>query len=56
MKALYKGLLVTGALSVVGIAIIIGWFIGFSAPLADDHRRHASTASTCSSARWSAWR
>jgi K(+)-stimulated pyrophosphate-energized sodium pump len=29
MKALYKGLLVTGALSVVGIAIIIAWFIGF---------------------------
>ncbi len=34
MKALYKGLLVTGALSVVGIAIIIAWFVGFGTPLA----------------------
>jgi len=34
MWALYKGLIVTGALSVVGIAIIIGWFIGFTTPLA----------------------
>src|SRR5487761_1629903 len=33
MRALYKGLAVTGALSVVGVAIIIGWFVGFSAPL-----------------------
>jgi K(+)-stimulated pyrophosphate-energized sodium pump len=33
MKALYKGLLVTGALSVIGIAIVIGWFVGFRAPL-----------------------
>ena len=33
MRALYKGLIVTGALSVVGIAIIIAWFIGFSTPL-----------------------
>ncbi len=33
MWALYKGLLVTGALSVVGVAIIIAWFIGFSTPL-----------------------
>jgi K(+)-stimulated pyrophosphate-energized sodium pump len=33
MKALYKGLLVTGALSIVGIALIIAWFIGFSTPL-----------------------
>jgi K(+)-stimulated pyrophosphate-energized sodium pump len=33
MKALYKGLLVTGVLSVVGIAIIIGWFVGFGATL-----------------------
>jgi K(+)-stimulated pyrophosphate-energized sodium pump len=33
MKALYKGLLVTGVLSVVGVAIVIGWFIGFSTPL-----------------------
>jgi K(+)-stimulated pyrophosphate-energized sodium pump len=35
MKALYKGLLVTGALSIVGIAIIIGWFVGFG-PLTPD--------------------
>src|SRR4029077_8863046 len=34
MKALYKGLIVTGVLSIVGVAIVIGWFIGFSAPLA----------------------
>jgi K(+)-stimulated pyrophosphate-energized sodium pump len=33
MWALYKGLLVTGGLSVVGVAIIIAWFIGFSTPL-----------------------
>jgi K(+)-stimulated pyrophosphate-energized sodium pump len=33
MWALYKGLIVTGALSVVGIAIIIAWFVGFTAPL-----------------------
>jgi K(+)-stimulated pyrophosphate-energized sodium pump len=32
MKALYKGLLVTGALSIVGVAIIIAWFIGFGTP------------------------
>ena len=34
MKALYKGLLVTGALSIAGVAIVIGWFIGFNTPLA----------------------
>ncbi len=33
MKALYRGLLVTGALSVVGVAIIIAWFVGFTTPL-----------------------
>ena len=33
MKALYKGLIVTGALSVVGVAIVIGWFTGFTTPL-----------------------
>ncbi len=32
MKALYKGLIVTGVLSVVGVAVIIGWFIGFGTP------------------------
>src|SRR5690242_19433574 len=35
MKALYKGLLVTGVLSVIGVAIIIGWFIGFSTPMTE---------------------
>jgi K(+)-stimulated pyrophosphate-energized sodium pump len=34
MKALYRGLMVTGGLSVVGVAIIIGWFVGFGTPLA----------------------
>ncbi|MBV9117494.1 MAG: sodium-translocating pyrophosphatase [Acetobacteraceae bacterium] len=33
MWALYKGLLVTGALSVLGIAGVIAWFVGFKAPL-----------------------
>jgi K(+)-stimulated pyrophosphate-energized sodium pump len=33
MKALYRGLLVTGGLSVVGVAIIIAWFVGFGTPL-----------------------
>jgi K(+)-stimulated pyrophosphate-energized sodium pump len=34
MRALYKGLIVTGLLSVVGIALIIWWFVGFAQPLA----------------------
>jgi len=33
MKALYKGLTVTGVLSIVGVAIVIEGFIGFSTPL-----------------------
>ncbi len=33
MKALYKGVLTTGALSVLGIAGIIAWFTGFASPL-----------------------
>jgi len=33
MWALYKGLLVTGALSVLGIAGVLAWFTGFSSPL-----------------------
>src|SRR3984957_20663611 len=33
MWALYKGLIVTGALSVIGVAIVIGWFVGFNTPL-----------------------
>src|SRR6204780_3443331 len=35
MKALYKGLIVTGILSVGGVAIIIAWFIGFSTPMVE---------------------
>ncbi|MEJ0016126.1 MAG: sodium-translocating pyrophosphatase [Acetobacteraceae bacterium] len=34
MRALYKGLMVTGGLSIIGIAFIIAWFVGFSTPLA----------------------
>jgi K(+)-stimulated pyrophosphate-energized sodium pump len=34
MKALYKGLIVTGVLSVAGVAFIIAQLIGFSAPIA----------------------
>ncbi len=33
MWALYKGLIVTGVLSVAAVAVIIGWFTGFSTPL-----------------------
>ncbi len=33
MKALYRGLIVTGVLSVIGVALIIAWFVGFGAPL-----------------------
>jgi K(+)-stimulated pyrophosphate-energized sodium pump len=33
MKALYKGLLMTGGLSIIGIAIVIAWFIGFATPV-----------------------
>jgi K(+)-stimulated pyrophosphate-energized sodium pump len=34
MRALYKGLIATGILSVVAIALIINWFVGLNAPLA----------------------
>ena len=34
MRALYKGLTVTGLLSIVGIAIIVWWFVGFGQTLA----------------------
>ncbi|PWT93426.1 MAG: sodium-translocating pyrophosphatase [Proteobacteria bacterium] len=34
MKALYKGLIATGILSVVAIALVINWLVGFGAPLA----------------------
>jgi len=33
MKALYKGLIATGVLSVIAIALIVYWFVGFSDPL-----------------------
>ncbi|MSO91408.1 MAG: sodium-translocating pyrophosphatase [Acetobacteraceae bacterium] len=33
MWALYKGLIVTGVLSVAAIAVVIGWFIGFGTKL-----------------------
>ena len=33
MRALYKGLVVTGGLSIVGIALVVLWFIGFTVPL-----------------------
>ncbi len=33
MRALYKGLVVTGGLSVIGIAIIMLWFVGFTTRL-----------------------
>ena len=33
MKALYRGLIVTGLLSIAGVAIVIAAFIGFSRPL-----------------------
>jgi len=33
MKALYKGLIVTGVLSIVGVAAMIGWLVGFNTKL-----------------------
>src|SRR3982075_3180008 len=33
MKALYKGLIATGILSIVAIALVVYWFVGFSDPL-----------------------
>jgi len=33
MKALYRGLIATGILSIVAIALVIVWLLGFSAPL-----------------------
>ena len=33
MRALYKGLGITGLLSVVGIALVTWWFVGFGQPL-----------------------
>jgi K(+)-stimulated pyrophosphate-energized sodium pump len=34
MKALYKGLIATGLLSIVAIAVVINWLVGFSETLA----------------------
>jgi K(+)-stimulated pyrophosphate-energized sodium pump len=34
MKALYKGLVATGILSIIAIAFVINWLFGFSQPLA----------------------
>src|SRR6185312_3899974 len=34
MRALYKGLIATGVLSIIAIAALVGWFIGFGSPLA----------------------
>ena len=56
MKALYKGLLVTGALSIVGIAIVILLVHRLHHAAAADRWRRRQPASSCSSARWSAWR
>ena len=33
MRALYKGLIATGMLSVIAIALIVYWFVGFTDPL-----------------------
>ncbi len=33
MKALYKGLIVTGVRSIIGVALVISLFVGFSTPL-----------------------
>ena len=55
MGALYKGLIVTGALSVVGLAMatnfVFGWGSIGEVAGQSGHRRR-----TCSSAAWSAWR
>ena len=37
MKALYKGLVATGILSIVAIALVIYWLLGLSDPLADEY-------------------
>jgi K(+)-stimulated pyrophosphate-energized sodium pump len=34
MKALYRGLIVTGVLSIIGVALVIAIFVGFTTPLA----------------------
>ncbi len=55
MKALYKGLIATGILSVGAIALVIDWLFGFSAAIGDDHRRRRHRAAACGCARSSGW-
>ena len=43
MGALYKGLIATGVLSLVGIAGVIHWLIGFGVPLTAGTRRSPTT-------------
>ncbi|HLH92329.1 MAG TPA: sodium-translocating pyrophosphatase [Xanthobacteraceae bacterium] len=45
MGALYKGLIVTGILSLVGIALVIYWLVGFGTPIkGTDGTQYTSTA------------
>jgi K(+)-stimulated pyrophosphate-energized sodium pump len=44
MGALYKGLIVTGLLSLVGIALVIWWLIGFGTPLRVGDKAFTSTS------------
>ena len=57
MGALYKGLIATGVLSLIGIAVVTHLMIGFGTPLQDWRRRglHRRPACSCaaSSASWS---
>ena len=51
MGALYKGLIATGVLSLIGVAGVIYWLVGFGAA----GRRPSSPAWRCSNAASSAW-
>ena len=51
MGALYKGLIVTGVLSAMLIAIVVQWLIGFATPVADGRRHASPAAAPCSTAR-----
>ncbi len=51
MGALYKGLIVTGVLSLVGVALVTHWLIGFGTDAGPDR----TAARRCSSAASSAW-
>ena len=53
MGALYKGLIATGVLSLVGIALVIYWLVGFGMPL-DRRRRGLHRPRRCSGAASSA--